>query len=106
MSKSTAADLAVAFLSFDRRRREALRNVEGTMDAGLLGQLDDHITAAAALVGSPPTAGAIAASLSARPAEDWDEATLDSVRQHATGAGAALRRIAEAAGEEDDDDRS
>ena len=104
MSKSTPADLAVAFRSLERRRREAVEASGGAAVAGSLGQLDQHIAAAATLVGAAASAGAIADALAAKPADEWDEATLDAVREHATGAGTAIRQIADAGGTGDDDE--
>lgn len=103
MSKSTPADLAVAFRSLARRRREAIDAAEGAAVADLLGELDHHVSAAAVLVGAPaPDAGAVADVLTARPADDWDDSTLDALRHHATLAGSVLRRVAEAGPGEDD----
>jgi len=96
MSKSTPADLAVAFRSLARRRREAVDAAEGAAVTDLLGQLDQHVTAAATLVGSPPDADAVADVLTGRPADEWDDTTLDAVRGHATQAGSVLRRVTEA----------
>ena len=97
MSKSTPADLAVAFRSLERRRREALDAADGAPIDSLLSELNDHITAAATLVGAAGDAAAIASALVARPADKWDNATLDAVRDHATSAGSVLRRVADAA---------
>lgn len=102
MSKSTPSDLSVAFRSLERRRREAVEASDGAPIDGPLGELDQHIAAAATLVGATPSAGAIADALAVKPADEWDEATLDAVRQHGTGAGTALRRIADAAGHDDE----
>jgi len=41
--------------------------------------------------------------LNAKRAENWDEATLEAVRDHATAAGTALRRITEAGPSSDDE---
>ena len=102
MSKSSPADLSVAFRSLERRRREAVEASDGAPIAGPLGELDQHIAAAAALVGAASSGAAIADALAGKPADEWDETTLDAVREHATSAGAALRQIVDAAGDEDD----
>ncbi len=96
MSKSTPADLTIAFRSLDRRRGDAVEAAEGVPVDAMLTDLDRHIAAAAILVGGAPSASGVADALTAKPAEDWDEATLDAVRDHATAAGTALRRIIEA----------
>lgn len=96
MSKSTPTDLAVAFRSLQRRRREAVDAAEGAPVTDLLAELDGHVSAAATLVGAAPDAGAVADALAAKPIEDWDDATLDAVRDHATRAGSVLRRVGDA----------
>lgn len=104
MSKSTPADLSVAFRSLERRRREAMQAADGAPIDGLLRQLDEYIHAAATLLGTAPNAGAVADAIAVKSTEDWDEATLDALREHATGAGTALRRVNDAAGRTRDDD--
>jgi hypothetical protein len=103
MSKSTPADLAVAFRSLDRRRREAIDAAEGAPASGPLADLDREIAAAATLLGVAPAAGAVAAAIDARPTDDWDDSVLDQIRRHATEAGTALRRVIDAAPPADDD---
>ena len=95
MSKSTPADLAVAFRSMSRRRTEAVDAAKDAPVGELLGELDAQIAGAAALVGVPPDAAAVADAITARPARDWDVATLDALREHAVAAAAVLRRITE-----------
>jgi hypothetical protein len=96
MSKSTPDDLAVAFRSLVRRRREAIERAEGAPVGGLLAQLESDIAAAASLVGSAPDPVAVADAIAARSTDDWDTGTLDELRRLATDAGAALRHIADA----------
>ena len=103
MSKSTPADLAVAFRSLDRRRREAIDAADGTPASGPLADLDREIAAAATLLGVASTAATVAAAIDATPTDDWDESVLDQLRQHATDAGTALRRVIDAAPPADDD---
>ncbi len=97
MSGSTPDDLAVTFRSLARRSREAI----GDADPGPLGELvaalQRHVDAAAATIGSASDADAIAAAIEARPAEAWDEPTLDALRREALDAGATLRLLAAAA---------
>jgi hypothetical protein len=88
MSKSTPADLAVAFRSMDRRRREAIDAADGAAVTDLLAAHDREIAAAA--------------TIERTPSDDWDEAILDLLRQHASDAGIALRRVVEAAPPADD----
>ncbi len=103
MSKSSPDDLVVAFRSFNRRRAESVAAAEGASVSGLLGESDRHLAAAAALLGVPADAGAIADGIAARRTDDWDDATLDALREHATAVGLALRRVAEAGGNADDE---
>jgi hypothetical protein len=97
VSKSTPDDLAVAFRSLQRRRREALEAAEGADSTGSLAELDRRIAAAAALLGAPADPDAVADAIASRPTEAWDEALLDQLRQHATEAGTAIRRVIDAA---------
>jgi hypothetical protein len=94
VSKTTPNDLAVAFRSLTRRRDEAVEAAEGAPVGGLLAELDGHLAAAAALVGSASTPEAVASAIAARPVRDWDGDTLEELRQRAVDAGAVLRRIA------------
>jgi hypothetical protein len=96
MSKSTPADLEVAFRSLTRRRVEAIDAAEGAPVDGLLGDLDRHIADAAALLGTAPDAGAVADAIASRKIDDWDSATLEELRRYATEAGVVVRRIAAA----------
>jgi len=84
----------VAFRSLSRRLREAIGDGPESAVAGLAGELRGHVAAAAQLLGTQPDADAVANAISARPADDWDQATLDELRRHALEAGAVLRRIA------------
>lgn len=93
MSKSTPADLAVAFRSLGRRLTEALDAGETPADS-LVAELDNVVARAAVLVGAPPDAAAVADAIEARPVQEWDVGTLDSVRELGVSAGAILRRIA------------
>jgi hypothetical protein len=97
MSKTTPDDLVVAYRSLPRRRAEAVDAADAAPVGGLLTEFDQHIAAAAALLGTAADPQAIASAISARPARDWDGATIDRLRHHATEAGAVLRRIADLA---------
>lgn len=94
MSKSSPADLAVAFRSLARREREAVDAAEGAAIADLRAVLTQAIGRAAAAVSAPADPTAIAAALEQAPPDQWDAATLDTVRDAATAAGRALREIA------------
>ncbi len=96
MSKSTPADLAVAFRSLVRRRDEAVEAAEGAPVGALLAELDGHVAAAAGVVGSAPDLTAVADAISARSLDAWDNASLDALRRIATDAGSVVRRIADA----------
>ena len=103
MSKSTPADLAVAFRSLERRRREAIDAADGAPIAGPLADLDRDIAAAATLLGVTPSAGAVASAIDSKPGDEWDQSVLDQLRQLATDAGTSLRRVIDAAPPSDDD---
>ncbi len=92
MNKSTPHDLAVTFRSLARRQREAI------------GELHQHVEAAAKVLGTPSDANAVADALVNRPADAWDVETLDTLRQEALAIGAVLRRIAATTGADDQDD--
>jgi hypothetical protein len=101
MTKTTPADLAVAFRSLVRRRDEALEAAKGAPVGDLLAELDRIIGAAAAVVGSAPNPAAIATAIGARKIEAWDGDTLDQLRRLALDAGTIVRRIAESGPDED-----
>jgi hypothetical protein len=96
VSSSTPADLAVAFRSLGRRLREAIGDGSESQVVGLMSDLRRHVETAAGLLGTSADADAVADAILARRADDWDEQTLDQLRQHALGAGDVLRRIAAA----------
>jgi hypothetical protein len=104
MSESTPDDLATFFRSVPRRLREAIGDAEPSSVAGLVSELEAHIEAAQRLIGAPADPAAIASAISARPADAWNETTLDTVRREALAAGRVLRRIAEVTGSDVDDD--
>jgi hypothetical protein len=97
MSGSTPADLAVTFRSLARRQREATGDADPRVLGGLVTELQGHITAAAAALGTSGDADTVATAIERRPAEDWDDATLATVREEALAAGGVLRRMAAAA---------
>jgi hypothetical protein len=101
MSKSTPTDLAVAFRSLIRRRGEALEAAKGAPVGALLAELDGHVAAAAAIVGSAPDPTAVADAIASRSVDEWDATTLDELRRLATDAGTVVRRVAEAGPPED-----
>jgi hypothetical protein len=94
VSGSSPADLAVTFRSLARRLREAIGDAPESSVSGLVGELRSHIEAAAAVLGTSPDATAVADAIQARRSEDWDNASLAALREHALAAGAVLRRIA------------
>ncbi len=97
MSGSTPADLAITFRSLARRTSEAIGDAEPSAVSGLVAELQRHVDAAAATVGSAADGAAVAAAIEQRRAEDWDDVTLEELRRQALDAGAVLRRIATAA---------
>ena len=84
----------MAFRSLGRRLREAIGDGAESQVVGLVIELRGHVEVAAGLLGTSPDADTVADAILARRADDWDEATLDQLRQHALGAGDVLRRIA------------
>jgi hypothetical protein len=103
MSASTPADLAVTFRSLARRQREAIGDADPGAVSGLVGALEGHVAAAAALLHTTPDAEAVARAIEDRPADEWDEATLDALRAEGLAAGGVLRSMQAAVGEDDDD---
>jgi hypothetical protein len=101
MSKSTPADLAVAYRSLTRRRADAIDAAKDAPVGALVTSLDEHIAAAASVVGSAPNPGAVAEAIERRKLDDWDDRTLDELRRLATEAGTVVRRIADAAPPDD-----
>lgn len=94
MSKTTPADLAVAFRSLARRLGEAIDAAETPADA-LVTELDTIVSRAAVLVGSAPDAAAVADAIESKPVDQWDVSTLDTLRDLGVSAGSVLRRISE-----------
>ena len=97
MSGSTPADLAITFRTLARRTQEAIGDANPAAVSGLVAELQRHVDAAAAAIGAPADATAVADAIERRRAEDWDDATLEDLRREALDAGAVLRRIAAAA---------
>jgi hypothetical protein len=104
MTESTPDDVATFFRSVPRRLREAIGDAEPSSVAGLVSELEAHIDAVQRLIGAPADPAAIASAISDRPADAWNESTLDTVRREALAAGRILRRIAEVTGTDVDDD--
>jgi hypothetical protein len=104
MNKSTPHDLAVTFRSLARRQREAIGDADPSAVGGAIGELHQHVEAAAKVLGTPSDANAVADALVNRPADAWDVETLDTLRQEALAIGAVLRRIAATTGADDQDD--
>ena len=101
MSSSSPSDLSVTFRSVLRRLREALGDSPSSSTAGISAELNEQIGVAAGLMHSAADPGAIADAIDAVPADDWDEATLTSLRTTALDIGRLLRAIA-AVAESDD----
>ena len=71
-----------------------VREPRGFDRAEILGRLRQTVAQAATLIGAAPDAGAVADAIDARPADAWEVATLDALREHATTAGTILREVA------------
>jgi hypothetical protein len=104
MSLTTPKDLAVSFRSLARRQREALGEADPSEHAGLVAELRGHIDAAAAVMHTSADAQSVAQAIDDRPADQWDDETLATLRQHALGAGSVLRAMSMAAGTAFEDD--
>jgi hypothetical protein len=104
MSLTTPSDLAVAFRSLGRRQREALGDADPSSFPGLVAELRGHLEAAAAAMHTAPDAESLARAIEDRPADEWDDETLASLRRQALDAGATIRAMSAAAGTSDDDD--
>ncbi len=89
--------------SIPRRLREALGDSPPSATAGIVSELNDQIAIAAKLMHTAPDPGAIADAVEAVPPDEWDEATLNSLRSTALDIGRLLRAIA-AVAEGDDED--
>ena len=103
MPSSTPSDLAVTFRSLARRQREALGDADPGAFGALVAELDGHVAAAAAAIGSAGGADAVATAIERRTADEWDDATLATLRAEALAAGGVLRRLAAAASGDDED---
>jgi hypothetical protein len=105
MSSSSPSDLAVTFRSIPRRLREAVGDSPPELTAGITSELNDQIAIAAKVMHTAPDPSAIADATEAVPADEWDEATLATLRTAALDIGRLLRAIAAVAeGDSDDDD--
>ncbi len=100
MTGSSPADLAVAFRSFPRRTREALDEADDEAGAAALAaEVGAAVAAAAGRLGVRPgadlaaTSAAVAERIVATRAQDWDEVTLEDLRERATAIAAVIRRI-------------
>src|SRR3954469_7284886 len=103
MTGSSPADLAIAFRSFARRLNQAMNAAEGDPDrlaaARALGpQLEHVISESARALGLEaadvaPTSAAVATHIESIHADQWDDATLNRLRDLALRAGRALRDI-------------
>ncbi len=100
MSRTSPVDLVVAFRSFERRLREAQGEVPLDATAGAHGDARRLLDEAGRLMGTPGDPTAIAAAIDGLPADQWDRATLDRLRQIALDLGGLLRHIAQVTGAE------
>ena len=94
MPGSSPADLVVTFRSLPRRLREAQADAPSTATAAPTRELAATLEMAASRLGCAATPDAIAAAIDAVPhARDWDDATLEALRDAALDIGRALRAI-------------
>jgi hypothetical protein len=104
MSSSSPRDLAVTMRSIPRRLREAVGDSPPSATAGITAELNEQIGIAAKLMRSAADPEAISDAIEAVPPDEWDEATLNSLRGTALDIGRLLRAIAAVAEGDDVDD--
>ena len=102
MSSSSPSDLAITYRSVARRRTQAQGDAPASSIAADVAALDGLLRQAAATMRSVAEPSAIADAIEAVPADEWDDATLDALRQNALGIGRVLRQIEDAAEDVDD----
>jgi hypothetical protein len=106
MSRTGPRDLAVAFRSLARRLHEALGDSEdtGANGSGAAAELRSIVAAAAVDLGVPAEGDlaamgeAVATAIEHTPADAWDTARLDRLRDLTQRAGSVLRAAAAEAG--------
>ena len=99
MPASSPADLVVTFRSVPRRLREAQGDAPPSATAQMTAELRLKLELAARQLGSAATPEAIADSIAAVKARDWDEDRLNVLRDVALEIGGLLRSIQSAAEE-------
>jgi hypothetical protein len=102
MSSSSPSDLAVTFRSIPRRLREALGDTPPAATSSISAELSEQVGIAAGLMHTAADPSAIADAIEDVPADDWDDATLTSLRSAALDIGRLLRAIAAVAEDSDD----
>jgi len=110
MSRTGPRDLAVAFRSLARRLREALGDSDetGAKDTPAAAELRSIVAAAATDLGVPAEGDlaamgeAVARAIEQTPADAWDTARLDRLRDLTQRAGSLLRAVAAEAGVDPD----
>ncbi len=94
MSNSSPDDLAVAFRSFTRRLHEAQGDAPAETTASATAECHSQLAAAGRLLGTSADPESIADAISNRPADEWDEPTLDALRTIALDLGRLVRHVA------------
>jgi hypothetical protein len=93
MTGSSPADLVVTFRSIPRRLRESQGDAPTTATGSTAAELQRKVGEAAGLLHCAATPAAVADTIAAIKTREWDDATLDSLREIALEIGALLRRI-------------
>ncbi len=94
MSKSSPADLAVAFRSLPRRLREAGDDTTTPEDrASASAVVHELIDAAATLLECDASPQVVGATIDDRRPRDWEEADLEQLREIAKQAASAIRQL-------------
>ncbi|MCU1398432.1 MAG: hypothetical protein JWN62_1541 [Acidimicrobiales bacterium] len=97
MSTSSPADLAVAVRSLQRRLDEASTDAPPQAIATARTEVAAAITAAAERLGCSASTESVAAAITSRRPEDWNEGALAEVQASADAAARAIRVLADAA---------
>jgi hypothetical protein len=97
MSSDSPRDLAVTFRSIPRRLREAQGDAPHESTSTATSELHGLMGEAGRLLGTNEDPMALADAIEAVPADAWDDAVLDRLRQIALDLGRLLRHISQVA---------
>jgi hypothetical protein len=98
LDKTAPSDLAITFRGIPRRLKEA----EGPQGRPSDPEIEALVARAATVMDTTADPEAIAEAIHCVPADAWDEAKLDQLRQIALEVGRAMRRIRAEHGQDED----